>query len=366
MRHNETAPETQPLSIENSKDFAEHEPDPVTPIECKLTILGELKDTNGEGYSRDIGRSIQLAGHTFYIFGDTFCKFRGEFVGLTNNTVANVHDIDQPLKSTYHHLHYEGRVLPLIPHTLWELGQVANKQCVRFSHWIFGGALPTAPKNGLVWYEKTVWYEDNRAEYLGMGVASLSVSEDGIIKQDEVERNDSVVFGPSEPRIGSFNVLLLLPFIYLWGHNHEHHIVLARVSPNHARDRNAYCFWNGQAWTSDWTKAVPVLKDMQHGQIFRSDLFGSENPWVFVGCNRWADSQIQVGCAKSLIGPWKLMAVAQAPASSPYQRYRYCMYPHPWAKGDGLMVTWSEPWPGGVVAARLEFKDAEKEAGKMS
>lgn len=81
--------------------------------------------------------------------------------------------------------------------------------------------------------------------------------------------------------------------------------------------------------------------------------------YVFIGVNRWADSGIMMGCSKSLEGPFEMFKVAEATGIDHKDNYMYCIYPHPWAfkEVDGeLMVTWSEHWPGGVVAAKLTFQ----------
>ena len=44
-------------------------------------------------------------------------------------------------------------------------------------------------------------------------------------------------------------------------------------------------------------------------------------------------------------------------------RFRYCIYPHLFAshtRNAELMVTWSEQWPGGVIAGRVEFLTEEQ------
>lgn len=56
-------------------------------LTCPPHILGEVKDISGREYPRDLGRSVELGGQVYYIFGDTFCfDNNGEFVGVTNNS----------------------------------------------------------------------------------------------------------------------------------------------------------------------------------------------------------------------------------------------------------------------------------------
>ena len=47
----------------------------------------------------------------------------------------------------------------------------------------------------------------------------------------------------------------------------------------------------------NWEPAVPVLKDVQHGAVVKSTLFGPDLPWVmaltwlFLGCTRFGDKR---------------------------------------------------------------------------
>jgi len=90
----------------------------------------------------------------------------------------------------------------------------------------------------------------------------------------------------------------------------------------------------------------------------RSTLFGSSKPFVFVGNNGWGDSNVVIGASASLEGPWETQTVCRAEGINYKKTMMYCMYPHLWAskveEGE-LMVTWSEQWPGGVVAAELKL-----------
>ena len=74
-------------------------------------------------------------------------------------------------------------------------------------------------------------------------------------------------------------------------------------------------------------------------------------------CSR-ADSQVMVGASANLEGPWELTPVFKAYGLR-YESWMYCIYPHQWAfdEADGeVLVTWSEHWPGNVIAARLRFE----------
>lgn len=152
-------------------------------------------------------------------------------------------------------------------------------------------------------------------------------------------------------------------YIYLYG-NFEygdrpgHNIVLARVHKHNIEHPHHYTYWNGTEYVSDPNEAATIFEKMQAGMVFHSKLFGSAKPFVFVGNNGWGDSKVVMGASASLEGPWETMTVCQATGLNYKETRMYCMYPHFWAskieEGE-LMVTWSEQWPGGVVAAKLKL-----------
>ena len=111
------------------------------PKVADLEVLGYVTDANGIGYSRDIGRSFTLSGKNFYIFGDTFCKnAAGDFVGISNNTVALVPEDKKPCESRYLALNDDDTVNCFVPLTLEE--KILQKNGVgRVTLWGFGGVV---------------------------------------------------------------------------------------------------------------------------------------------------------------------------------------------------------------------------------
>jgi len=189
-----------------------------------------------------------------------------------------------------------------------------------------------------------------------------------------VQRLGDVKFGPDKPRVGTFSTFGQGCFIYLYG-NFEyggrpgHNIVLARVHQDSLENAEQYTYWNGKEYVSDSNEAVPVFEKMQAGMVFRSELFGSSRPFVFVGNNGWADSKVVIGASASLEGPWETQTVYLAEGINFKETTMYCMYPHLWAskieEGE-LMVTWSEQWPGGVVAAKLKLAAVNDMSKKLA
>jgi hypothetical protein len=341
------------------------------PIAESAEILGYIQDVNGIGYSRDIGRSSTLGGHLYYVFGDTFCKNEeGEFVGITSNTVAIVPNRQMPVATAYMDIDEHGMVNALVP--LSDSERHLEEQGVRVILWAFGGIAETRPGLGWTWYQVAEFDRDNNNHYHGVGIARVSVVNDlghlqvarckELVFESPTNRlNDTryrdLIFSRTEPRFGTFSSLVHEDMLYLWG-DLNGKIYLARVSKYTPTSRRAYEFWNGTTYVQYWQLAVPVLQDVQHGAFVRSDMFGRERPWVFVGCTKWADSKVMIGAERNLEGPWALSPLCTATGINRPDNYMYCMYPHPWAfnaaQGE-LMVSWSEHWPGAVVGAKVKL-----------
>lgn len=341
------------------------------PVAESTEILGYINDVNGIGYSRDIGRSSILGGHHYYVFGDTFCKNeRDEFVGLTSNTVAIVPDKKKPLESAYMDIRENGMVNALVPLSTSE--RLLEEQKVRVILWAFGGIAETRPDLGWTWYQNAEFDSQNICHYHGVGLARVSVINhfgqlqvarckelvyESPTNRRSITRCRDLIFGPIEPRFGTFSTLVHNDMVYLWG-DLDGKIYLARVSKYKPTSRSSYEFWDGLTYVSDWQKAVPVMEGVQHGEFVHSPLFGVDRPWIFIGCTKWADSQVMIGAEGRLEGPWHLTRLFTANGIHYPDNYMYCIYPHFWSldSADGqLLVTWSEHWPGGVVGAKVNL-----------
>ena len=196
-------------------------------------------------------------------------------------------------------------------------------------------------------------------EVLGIGVAEIVL--DQATKQLEAKRSDTVLFAASEPRFGSVSTMLENDYVYLYGQIPGGcQIALARVPKLLAQNAYAYERWDGSSWSTNRdTKPVPMFSDCPQGAILRSKLFGPSRPYIFVGVSKYGDSKIRVGSAPTPQGPWDVRAVAQAKGINYTKGFTYCIYPHEWAIQDGtcsLLVSWSEQFPGGVVAGKLCFQ----------
>ena len=325
----------------------------------QIAILGYVEETNDIFHSRDIGRGFQLFGNIYLMFGDTFCNdSNGDFVGLVSNTVALVPCVEQPLQSKYLEVEENGRIKELIQLTAKEQ-QLEGRVVL----WSFGGVVEMKDDTGCLWYQKSIDHGYGNLEYFGTGIARLVQSEDHNL-QLHAQRADELIFGPDDPRMGTFTAIADGGFIYLYGDRPDGKIILARVYEGSVGEKDAHYYWDGTGWVNDWQKAAVVIEGMQQGAIVRSKLFGEDRPFLFVGTSKWADSQVFMGASARLEGPWKLEAVCKVegirePTSK--GKWMYCIYPQLWASDEEsaeLMVTWSEQCPGGVVAGRIKLAGA--------
>ena len=218
-------------------------------------------------------------------------------------------------------------------------------------------------------YEKGIEHKQSgqpqRHEFIGIGLAQITIDSNS--GQPVAKRNDTILFPATDPHFGSVSSFLKDNYVYLYGLLPGGcQVGLARVSILLAADAQSYERWDGSSWCTDKSKTpATIFKDLPQGAILRSDLFGPDRPYVFVGVSKWADSQIRVGTAPTLQGPWDIIAVGKANGIKYKNGYTYCMYPHAWVLQDAdgsLFVTWSEQWPGGVVAAKLTFQKKSPDA----
>lgn len=358
------------------------------PFISSLTKIGYISDINKIPYSRDIGRSFTLNSHHYILFGDTFCKnSAGEFVGLTNNTAALLHNSvprfdpnadegeegcvpnSEVLVSKYQEIEKDGVVKPFIPFKAGEVPDVESGK--RVVLWCFGGCVELEDHTGRVWFEKSIIPAEGNGEgqYCGMGIAKVTIHHGKLhLERLRGTLEFDLLFGPEEPRVGSFSTLVHGSFVYLWS-LFEGNIVLARTHRSVTVLAGAYMFWNGKQYVEDFREAVPVLgindAGIVQGGIVRSNLFGEKWPFLLIGVNKYTDSKIQLGVAERIEGPWEIQTVGVATGIDKKDGFMYCIYPAIWAsdtrKGE-LVVTWSEQYPGGVIAAKIQFEmDGQKD-----
>ena len=342
-------------------------------------ILGYMEEDSSKFISRDIGRSFELDGKIFLIFGDTFCKNSdGEFSGLANNTIAIVEDTKQPLKTKYIEVDENGFIRPFIQFLPGE--EMLQKHTGRVVLWAFGGVVKMKNGSGLLWYQKSTDSGGGNLSYHGTGIARVLVSNRYVEQPVALRifaappRDHELIFSDEEPRMGTFSAIAHGEHFYLFGDRPDGKIILARVygiwHDGFVAEREAYFFWDGKDWVRDWKKAAVVIEGMQQGAIVKSKLFGQDRPFLFVGTSKWADSMVYMGASARLEGPWVIEPVCKAEGineTTDKGKWMYCIYPQLWASDEEkaeLMVTWSEQCPGGVIGAKIKLAGIEDDGGE--
>ena len=221
---------------------------------------------------------------------------------------------------------------------------------------------------GRIWFEKGIDHGNGNNEYCGIGIAEIRYIEHCerfITRRFDELWPDGLIFGANEPKVGSLSTIIEGEYVYLYS-EYKGNTILARAWSPMTTSRNLYRFWDGQDFVEDYNAAVPIpaFQDIPQGAVVRSHLFGRKKNYIFVGVDKWLDSKIQVGAAETLEGPWEVWPVALTQGIHIEDGFRYCIYPHLFAshtRNGELLVTWSEQWPGGVIAGKLQFQTSEEE-----
>ncbi|KAL9002365.1 MAG: hypothetical protein Q9188_004700 [Gyalolechia gomerana] len=321
-----------------------------------VMILGYVDAPDHPVYSRDIGRSFSLDGRIYIMYGDTFCND----AGVSSNTYQVIPDRAKPRDAYYLSGDANGYVYPLINLDEEEVRflNLPDNEGKRIAFWCFGGVVEITDGVGWTWYQKHIISQGGDSVLAGVGIARISHDKNTYSGELSSARMPGLMFGPHEPLFGSFAALLDGDMVYLWGQIGTD-VFLARARKEACQQRHMYQFWNGRKYVPDMKYATPVLQDYQQGQFFRSSLFGPELAWQFVGVTKWADSMVMLGSASRLEGPWDIRPLFKAQGIKKPNAYQYCMYAHPWfaeQSRDKLLVSWCDPWPGGVIMAEVRFK----------
>lgn len=219
------------------------------PVLENVQVLDYIKDKNGIDYARDIGRSTTIHDEVYFIFGETLCKdAAGKVVGTTSNTVAYVEDRANFLQSEYAEIYENGMVKAFVPLDEQETRFEKDNPNARIVFRMFGGAVDVGAV-GVVWFQNLIMYANGEEDYRGVGQARLTTYSDGRIV---VQRLKALLFGPDEPRMGSFSTLLYDGYVYLWSHLPDGQIILARVYHLETVLCHRYEYWSGTDWVHHW------------------------------------------------------------------------------------------------------------------
>lgn len=131
-----------------------------------------------------------------------------------------------------------------------------------------------------------------------------------------------------------------------------------------------YTYWDGETFSPPTSESKgkrphlePVLFNILTGTVFHTTLFSSTNEGLFVmiGCDGSGDGKVRLKIAENPWGPWRgegwLLDLETEDRG--YTGVKSCVYAHLWAsdleQGE-LVLSWSEPWPGGVEMVKIGFE----------
>lgn len=133
-----------------------------------------------------------------------------------------------------------------------------------------------------------------------------------------------------------------------------------------------YTYWDGEIFSPAPSSGVfkyrgphlePVLFNILSGTVFHTTLFSDTQDGLFlmVGCDGSGDGKVRFKISENPWGPWRgegwLLDLETEDRG--YRGVKTCVYAHLWAsdleRGE-LVLSWSEPWPGGIEMVRIGFE----------
>ncbi|KAF2256887.1 hypothetical protein BU26DRAFT_513639 [Trematosphaeria pertusa] len=335
-------------------------------------VLGEVKDTSGRPYPRDFGRSIRLGGHTYYMFGDTFCfDSSGAFCGVTNNSIALIPSLHNPTKSQW--LTPDAKVPEFVPYSDEEREfcrrHAAKGENKRFVNWAFGGAVErpgSAGREAWLFYDTCEVHGAEAVRHCGVGVAKARVTD---VQSGQIECGRVgafPLFDPEGPAWGNIsNIAAPDGWTYLLtGRELDNYMARIRTDADFSNPANYQFLKKGGHWVSSYHAPYgpfgELAHDVLHGQGQGAIVYLPEHgprgrPYVWFGCEKFMTSKLWVGAAARPEGPWELHSVGEMPKINGAQsKTRYCIYPHLWGSKPGrgeMLISWSDDGTmGGKVA----------------
>jgi len=334
-----------------------------------IETVGEVIDTRGCNCPRDIGRSIEIGNQHFYLFGDAYhFDKKGDFCGVSNNSVAHVPNPNEPCKSNY--CCSETKVPPFIPQTAEEkaFDEQHKDENWRKTCWPFGGFVEDEPKgsgNGWLYFDVAEAHGGEQGPNHGVRVARISLQSGHHVKAERTTP-DERIFPKEYPQFGHKAVVSSDGYIHCLG-SVEMQNYMARVSTSSDPSKGS----NYEYWTKDgnWTKDFPgvenlgqVLSELGQGAIVKMPGCGPGGcSFMMLGCNNFGDGNILMGWAFTPTGPWSVETLGKAPGFFKPDAMRYAIFPHVWAydwNAGQLGFSWSDngQMGGAVVQGRITFQ----------
>ncbi|PSN65232.1 hypothetical protein BS50DRAFT_575287 [Corynespora cassiicola Philippines] len=334
-------------------------------------ILGEVTDVSERKCPRDIGRSVQLGGHTYYMFGDTFCfDDDEEFRGVTNNCIALVPSLDDPTKSKW--LTPDAKVPEFVPLSDEEREYGRHHEEIgenkRYVNWAFGGIIErpgSDGREGWLIYDTVEIHGATPVKQCGVGVAKATVTDtdSGHIQCERA--GPFPAFDPDGPLWGNMsNIAAPDGWTYLLsGKELDNYMARIRTDADFGDPSNFQFLKKGGEWVSSYHAPYgpfgELAHDILHGQgqgaiVYMPEYAPEGKPFMWFGCEKFPTSKLWIGAAERPEGPWELHTVGDMPKILGDQsKTRYCIYPHIWGgspdRGE-ILISWSDD---GVMGGKV-------------
>ncbi|MBO0794142.1 MAG: DUF4185 domain-containing protein, partial [Ktedonobacteraceae bacterium] len=184
-------------------------------------------------------------------------------------------------------------------------------------------------------------------EFLGVALA--------LVKPDQTQaiRLPGLLFTYPEPDFVSAQIYQGMVYILGGNHSANNANVMARAPLYQATDRQAYTFWDGQAWTRDVSRARPIFTQIP-GSISVS--YNSYLGQFLATSSQPLSPNVLMRTAPSITGPWSKPVVVFSGQPSSSGGIDYAGIEHPeLAKNKGRTVYVSYFQTTGFLAGNLRL-----------
>ncbi|CUS14601.1 unnamed protein product [Tuber aestivum] len=399
------------------RDGIGHSPPPASSPSTQTKAYRPVNESRN--YARTHGCSTLLNYEPVFLFNDTFeispvpGSSQLEYTPIGSVTAA-FGSLSNPTLTTYPTYIDRHRIPQFIPFSRVEKAAGTDRGCYMT---VFNSVVQVPGKEfGVVWFMKMRGGTSGRGAdvFCGVGVAEVRIDGE---RGPRCDRKGALVFDGFGPRWGDISTVIHGDYIYLYGSgapasfafDGSYNDPVQKTShPTATRDskldvpiylcrvphRNRaywcaenYKCWNGENFVNfpqvpqfpitpfplyQQGRVIPrpppvfkcVMKNVQSGTIMHSQLFSEQGHFIFIGCELGGGENkevvIKMRLADEPMGPWfgeaSLFNLNKVNRGN--NGVKFGVHAHSWAsnlENGEILVSWTEPWPGGVEMARVKL-----------
>ncbi|MFO0553976.1 MAG: DUF4185 domain-containing protein [Polyangiaceae bacterium] len=292
--------------------------------------------------ARDVGFSAVLDGRSVWVFGDTLFTepaadgFQWRSATWSWTSAAELGDFS-------HALGDDGKPRQLLPNTAEETAFNVEHKAEPRRHTPWPQALVSDGSRAVLFYVNMVTGPGGAWDFDSVS-GSIAIWDDA---DEPALRVEPPLFGDDEPDWGSAAVLMSGEiFAYACNETPDKACKLARVPFDKADQRDAYRFYDGQAWVRDWHQATRLFDGAPLFSVHWSEhLKKLVAIYMQPGGN-----EMRIRTATKPEGPWSDYAVF-GEGAAPAESFDYALIAHPeLAREDGAVEVLSYTRPSGFLA----------------